>query len=123
MIDTITLPRPMVNALLHQAQLAGKKIALGLITEKNNQVIDHYPFSENIDPSAVEKTLEEIQNNNEQIFAVYRSGDNEQHKLLNKVLNSENLLQLSISQDIKGVLQLTGEHEKTGANEIQLLIS
>jgi hypothetical protein len=123
MIETITLPRTMVNALLHQAQLAGKKTALGLITEKNNQVISHYPFSESINSSDIKKTLEKIQNNNEQIFAVYRSGDNEQHKLLNKVVDNKNLLQMSISQDIKGVLQLTGEHEKTGANEIQLLIS
>ncbi|NOX27849.1 MAG: hypothetical protein GXP21_06650 [Gammaproteobacteria bacterium] len=123
MIKTITLPRTMVNALLHQAQLAGKKTALGLITEKNNQVIGHYPFSESINSSDIKKTLAEIQNNNEQIFAVYRSGDNEQHKLLNKAVDNKNLLQMSISQDIKGVLQLTGEHEKTGANEIQLLIS
>jgi len=123
MTNTITLPRPMVNALLHQAQLAGKNSALGLITEKDNQIVDHYPFNEGVGSADIEKTLKKIQRNKEQLFAVYRSGNSKQYELLNQALDEENLLQLSISQDIKGVLQLTGLHGKSKAHEIQLLIS
>jgi len=60
MINAITLPRPMVNALLHQAQLAGKNSALGLITEKDNQIVDHYPFNEGVGSADIEKTLKKI---------------------------------------------------------------
>jgi len=123
MIDTITLPRPMVNALLHQAQLAGKNSALGLITEKDNKIIEYYPVNESVSSDGIGKILKEIQRNKEQIFAVYRSGNSKQYELLNQALDEENLLQLSISQDIKGVLQLTGLHGKSKAHEIQLLIS
>ncbi|MBL4852383.1 MAG: hypothetical protein JKY90_08945 [Gammaproteobacteria bacterium] len=123
MIDTITLPRPMVNALLHQAQLAGKNSALGLITEKDNKIIGYYPVNESVSSDDIGKILKKIQRNKEQIFAVYRSGNSKQYELLSKVLDEENLLQLSISQDIKGVLQLTGLHGKSKAHEIQLLIS
>ncbi|PCH64609.1 MAG: hypothetical protein COC09_01305 [Gammaproteobacteria bacterium] len=122
-INTITLPRTMVNALLHQAQLAGKESALGLISEKDKHIVAHYPIDQSANESVIKKTLATIKNNGEHVFAVYTSNKNSAHETVNKLLTQHNLLQLVISQDIKGVLQLTSGQQHSDTQEIQLLIS
>jgi len=123
MIKTITLPRSMVNTLLHQAQLADKNTVMGLITKKDQKIADHYPIALSTNSSSFQQTLEQIKNNNEHLFAVYSSNGDSEHAAIKQLLAEQDLLQLTISQDIKGVLQLTGLQQQSIPQEIQLLIN
>lgn len=117
MNTSIILPRPMVNALLHEAQLAGEKPALGIITKKQQAIEQHYPIADNSDDTKLEQTLSKIKHHQETIFAIYRSHDSATHQALSAKLTNANIMQLVISQDIKGVLQLLADQQ-----EIELTI-
>ena len=122
MINAITLPRPMVNALLHQAQLAGDKAALGIISQKQGGISHHYPIEANSNAENIKRILSKIKSNNENVYAIYRSHDSVEHKALNDALNEKDILQLVISLDIKGVLQISGYTKNKHLQEIQLTL-
>lgn len=112
----------MVNHLLNEAQLAGEKTALGFITTKNNEVAHHYPITENSSEEDIKHILQTITDNNEQVYAVYRSHDSAQHQRLSAMITDPDVLQLVISLDIKGVLQLRGFQQSQLPHEIELTI-
>lgn len=122
MINAIILPRPMVNALLHEAQKAGEKPALGLITKKHDDISHHYPVNTNSSSTEIDQVFDKITSNDENIFAIYRSHDSATHQALSNKLADANIMQLVISQDIKGVLQINTDQANQNQQEIELTI-
>ena len=120
MTNAIILPRPMVNDLLHEAQLAGTGPAQGIITTKNNEICNHYPITGSSDKNDVQKTLAEISSDGENVLAIYSSNSGATHKLLTETINNNEVSQFVISQDIKGVLQL--DSDKAQNTDIELTI-
>lgn len=122
MTNAIIIPRPMVNDLLHEAQLAGTGPAQGIITSQGDEISNHYPITENNGLADIENTLAEINANGETILAVYSSNSGATHKLLTETINNNKVRQFVISQDIKGVLQLDSNKTSEPNQHTQLTI-
>lgn len=118
----ITLPRPLVNELLHEAQLADQKPALGLISRRDGAVIAHYPIARDASEDDIRGLLAQLETRGEHVWAIYRSHDCEQHETLTRIVNDDEVLQLVISLDIKGVLQLSGYQHEHPPQEIALTL-
>ncbi len=110
----------MVNALLHEAQLAGTGPAQGIITAKNEEICNHYPISEDSNTAAIKNVLETINTNNESVLAIYSSNSGATHTLLTETIDNNEVSQFIISQDIKGVLQL--DNDKAQNTSLELTI-
>lgn len=117
-IEAISIPKKIVQSLLHHAQQTPTQEVCGLISSQNNKPYHCYPIKNtaqqpecffNLDSQQQIQTMSQMRENNEQLFAIYHSHpktpaipsitDIEQ-------ANYPDALYIIISLNIKGVLQL-----------------
>lgn len=121
MTDTITeisIPRKIVQNLLHHAQQTPDEEVCGLISSKNNTPVRSYPIKNtsatpaiffNLDAQQQIHAIADMRNNNEQLFAIYHS-----HPSTPAIPSITDLEQASypealyliISLNVKGVMEI-----------------
>ena len=119
-IQEITIPRKIVQNLLHHAQQTPEQEVCGLISSQENIPCCCYPIKNtadhperffNLDAQQQIQAMAEMRNNNEQLFAIYHS-----HPSAPAMPSSTDIQQASYSDALyiiitlktKGVLELRG---------------
>ena len=119
-MNPVTLPRPIVNQILHQAQQAGDEEICGLIAGNAKSFTRCYPVANvagdkqrlfEMDPKGLIDALRAMRDNGEELKAIYHShpeapaqpslADIRQHEY-------PDVLYLIVSLGTKGVLDLRG---------------
>jgi proteasome lid subunit RPN8/RPN11 len=119
-MNPVTLPRPIVNQILHQAQQAGDEEICGLIAGNEKKFTRCYPVANvagdkqrlfEMDPKGLIDALRAMRDNGEELKAIYHShpeapaqpslADIRQHEY-------PDVLYLIVSLATKGVLDLRG---------------
>lgn len=134
-MSVIELPRPLVNQLLHRAQLGDTDEVCGLIGQHPDGQLSLYPV-DNIanqpqtrfamDPSGQIAAMRQLSERGESLFAIYHS-----HPCAEAAPSAEDLqhdeypdaIRLIISLNTKGVLELRGyrlTHGQAAAVEVIL---
>jgi len=120
LLKEITIPRKIVQNLLHHAQQTPEQEVCGLISSKNNAPYRSYPVKNtaskpecffNLDAQQQIQAMASMRENNEQLFAIYHS-----HPKAPAIPSSTDIqhanypeaLYLIISLNTKGVLELRG---------------
>lgn len=119
-ITEVTLPRKIVQDLLHHAQQTSDLEICGLISCRNPALFQVYPIKNiantperffHLDPQQQIQALTTIRNNNEQLFAIYHSHPTApatpSKTDLEQAAHPE-VLTLIISLKTKGLLELRG---------------
>jgi proteasome lid subunit RPN8/RPN11 len=116
----IAIPRPLVNRILHHAQSRPDQEVCGLIGAHNQKPISCYPISNiaedpssryEMHPSEQIKAMRDMQNADQQLFAIYHSHPHTQalpSPTDTKLANYPEALYLIISLNTKGVLEVRG---------------
>lgn len=119
-MPVIVLPRPLVNQLLHHAQLDDSHEICGLISLRSDGSHVIYPIDNvagqphshfEMDPKAQIETLRTLRENGECLFAIYHSHPTaDAHPSAEDLRHSEypEAARLIISLNTKGVLELRG---------------
>lgn len=125
----VTLPRPIVNQILHQAQQAGDEEICGLIAGNEKNFTRCYPVANvasdkhrlfEMDPKGLIDALRTMRERSEKLKAIYHShpdapaqpslADIQQHEY-------PDVLYLIVSLATKGVLDLRGFRIRNGGIE------
>ena len=128
-MNPVTLPRPIVNQILHQAQQAGDEEICGLIAGNAKSFTRCYPVANvagdkqrlfEMDPRGLIDALRAMRDNGEELKAIYHShpeapaqpslADIRQHEY-------PDVLYLIVSLGTKGVLDLRGFRIRNGKIE------
>ncbi|MCH9696667.1 MAG: M67 family metallopeptidase [Gammaproteobacteria bacterium] len=132
--NTVSIPRPLVNQMLHHAQLSPEKEICGLIGARNSKAASCYPvrniadnqtFRYELDPKQHLEAMRKMRSEGEDLFAIYHSHPHSQarpSKTDIEMANYPEALYLIISLNTKGVLELRGfylNREET-TTEVQL---
>jgi proteasome lid subunit RPN8/RPN11 len=119
-METVVLPRTLINHILEQAQGSPDAEICGLITAHANRPTHCYPIANaaarpqhhfRMDPRQQIDALREIRQHGEQLFAIYHS-----HPDAPPTLSVEDIaraaypdiLHIIVSLDTKGILQMRG---------------
>jgi len=119
-MNEISIPRKIVQNLLHHAQQTPKEEVCGLVSSKNNIATQSYPIKNtatkpteffNLDAQQQIKAMADIRNKQEQLFAIYHS-----HPTAPAIPSQTDLHQASypealyliISLNIKGIMEIRG---------------
>lgn len=119
-MPTIKLPRPLVNQLLHQAQLAADREVCGLIGAHEGEPAHCYPVANvapapevryAMDPKGQIGAMRQMRERGEELFAIYHS--HPASPALPSAMDIEEtrypgVLYLIISLNTKGVLEMRG---------------
>ncbi|MGH8549790.1 MAG: M67 family metallopeptidase [Methylococcales bacterium] len=134
MQEVVTFPRSLINQLLHQAQVSPAAEICGLIGSRHGIPTSCYPVR-NIaerpavrfwmDPQEQIGAMRKMRENHEEIFAIYHSHPTapaEPSAIDLDQANYPDALQIIISLNIKGVLEMRGFRlrERGPAEEIIL---
>ncbi len=118
--NPIAIPRPLVNQMLHHAQLHPELEVCGLIGAYNQQPTSCYPIRNitdnpstryEMDPSEQLDAMRQMQQSEEQLFAIYHSHPHTQAQPSPtdlQLANYPEALYLIISLNTKGVLEMRG---------------
>jgi proteasome lid subunit RPN8/RPN11 len=129
----IAIPRPIVNQILHYAQLHSEQEVCGLIGAFQQKPVSCYPIPNiadnptsqyEMDPSEQLKAMRQMQETEQQLFAIYHSHPHTQAQPSPtdlKMANYPEALYLIISLNTKGVLELRG-FRLSGDNTAQEII-
>jgi len=119
-MNEISIPRKIVQNLLHHAQQTPNEEVCGLVSSKNNIATQTYPIKNiatnpaeffNLDAQQQIKAMAEIRNKQEQLFAIYHS-----HPTAPAIPSKTDLdqagypdaLYLIISLNVKGIMEIRG---------------
>ena len=123
-MKSITLPRPIVNQLLTQAQKHGENEACGLVSMKGDEIARVYPVSNvasdkhtlfEMEPAGQIQALKTMRENGENLFAIYHSHPHTPAEPSPRDIQQAeypDALYLIISLDTKGVLEMRGFYLK-----------
>lgn len=132
-MNTLTLPRPLVNTILAQAQQSPEHEVCGLIGGRGGQALNCYPVDNTaldqarryqMDPRAQIETMRRMRDRGEQLMAIYHS-----HPHAPALPSATDLREaaypdavyLIVSLNTVGVLEMTAFHIKDKqAHEIAL---
>ncbi len=118
-MDSLRLPRPLVNQILTQAQLSPDSEICGLIAAKNGAASRCYPVHNSaadpihryrMEPQAQIEALRQIREADETLLAIYHSHPHTPatpSTIDIEEANYPDAVYLIISLDIKGVLQIS----------------
>lgn len=121
-MNEISIPRKIVQNLLHHAQQTPNEEVCGLVSSKNNIATQSYPIKNtatnpaeffNLDAQQQIKAMAEMRNKQEQLFAIYHS-----HPTAPATPSKTDLeqagypeaLYLIISLNVKGIMEIRGYH-------------
>ncbi len=119
----VTLPRTLVNALLHHAQEVGDGVAVGIITCQNSKVMKSYPIAANRSPKRIAELMAHIRDQGEEVCAIYHSHDSDAYNEINNIVATDKVLNLAVSVDTKGVLEIRAYQDNGTLHEAELTIS
>lgn len=132
--NTVSIPRPLVNQMLHHAQQSPDQEVCGLIGARDNKAASCYPvrniaynqtFRYELDPKQQLDAMRKMRSEGEDLFAIYHSHPHSQAKPSKTdiaMANYPEALYLIISLNTKGVLELRGFYlnREDAAEEVQL---
>lgn len=132
--NTVSIPRTLVNQMLHHAQQSPEQEVCGLIGARNNKAASCYPISNiadnqtfryELDPKQHLDAMRKMRTEGEDLFAIYHSHPHSQarpSKTDIAMANYPDALYLIISLNTKGVLELRGFYvtREDTAKEVQL---
>lgn len=116
----VTLPRPLVNKLLGQAQRAADNEVCGLIGAKGESPVQVYPVSNianapdkrfEMDPKEQIAAMKHMRKAGQELFAIYHSHPHSPAKPSKEDIDEAGYpetLYLIISMNTKGVLEMRG---------------
>lgn len=134
--NPVTIPRPLVNQMLHHAQLLPETEVCGLIGAHNEKPVSCYPVSNiaknpayhyEMNPAEQIEAMRKMKETNETLFAIYHSHPHAGAFPSRKdvvMANYPETLYLIISLNTKGVLELRGFrlHPDHSTQEVILLL-
>ncbi|MGH8475584.1 MAG: M67 family metallopeptidase [Methylococcales bacterium] len=118
MKEEVLFPRPLVNQLLHQAQISPQREICGLIGARHEIPVSIYPVKNiadlpalrfRMDPAEQIQAIRQIRENHEDLFAIYHSHPSAPAEPSLSDLEQvgyPDLLQIIISLNTKGVLEM-----------------
>jgi proteasome lid subunit RPN8/RPN11 len=133
-MQSITLPRPLVNAMLHHAQLSPASEVCGLIGARANVPSHCYPVANvagepahlfQMDPRSQIDAMRAMRERGESLFAIYHSHPDSPPAPSETDLKEAgypDALYLIISLDTKGVLEMRGWRLAPRLEEVELLV-
>ena len=128
-MNPVTLPRPIVNQILHQAQQAGDEEICGLIAGNAKKFTHCYPVANvagdkcrlfEMDPKGLIDALRAMRDNDEELKAIYHSHpEAPAQPSLEDIRQHEypDVLYLIVSLATRGVLDLRGFRIRNGRIE------
>lgn len=130
----IRIPRHLVNQILHLAQCSGESPMLGLLGTKDGILTSCYPVhhaevtGDGMDPPERDAVLLAMRRAGETLFAtVHSNSGGSAQTSEEKTLGAgiEGILQLIVSLDTKGVLEMRAYQPGSGSaqKEIELLMT
>lgn len=136
MLNEIYLPRALINRLLHQAQSSPDSEICGFIGARNGKpstcyavrnIAEHPAVRFQMDPSEQIDALRTMRESQEELFAIYHSHPSASAELSAtdlEQLSYPETLQIVISLNTKGVLEMRGfqVRAKSRIEEIPLVI-
>ncbi len=134
-MPNVTLPRPLVNTMLHHAQLAPGSEVCGLIGARDGVPTRCYPVANvaaepghlfRMDPRGQIDAMRTMREHGENLFAIYHSHPASPPAPSNidlKEAGYPEALYLIISLDTKGVLEMRGWRLTPQLEEVALEIS
>ncbi|VAW75183.1 hypothetical protein MNBD_GAMMA15-1966 [hydrothermal vent metagenome] len=122
----VNLPRPLVNRILSLAQGSPDKEICGLVSQRNDQTLHCIPVTNvaehperlfTMDPAQQIEAMRHMREQGEALFAIYHShptGPAEPSSTDIELAGYPEVLQLIVSLNTKGVLELTGYRFEKG---------
>ena len=119
-MNTYTLPRPLVNQLLHHAQSAAEQEVCGLVASLQGEPSEVYPVANvsteadhlfAMDPRAQIEAMRQMRDKGQQLFAIYHSHPHAPAQPSVRDIAEAaypEALYLIISLNTKGVLEMQG---------------
>lgn len=133
MKEEVSFPRPLVNKILHQAQISPENEICGFIGARQGVPVSCYPVHNVakqtalrfwMDPKQQIDAMREMREKNEDLFAIYHSHPSAPAELSATDLEQANYpdtLQIVISLNTKGVLEMRGFRLRDG-NHVEEII-
>lgn len=130
------LPRTLINQIMSQAQSSDEDEICGLISAKNETVLQVYPVTNiaketdhlfSMDPKEQINAMRNMRENDEQLFAIYHSHPHAPAVPSIKDIQQANYpdaLYLIVSLDTKGVLEMRGfklEKESVATVDLEII--
>lgn len=118
--NPVAIPRPLVNQMLHHAQLLPEFEVCGLVGSRGLKPMSCYPISNiannpsnryEMDPVEQLEAMRKMKESGEQLFAIYHSHPHSNARPSQTDINMANYpeaLYLIISLNTKGVLEMRG---------------
>ncbi len=128
-MSSVELPRPLVNQLLHYAQINAEQEICGVISSKQGEPHQCYPVANaaaepkhrfDMDEAQLVATMKRLREQGEELFAIFHSHPDAPAEPSATDLAEDqypDILKLIISLDTTGVLEMRGFYTRDGKVE------